>query len=154
MILVEMAHDARIIPIFDTAQRARASHKPAAITPWLGDSVAWWEGDTLVVHTINSHPRQRSYITTKGQVTERYTRWSNDEIFYEFKVEDPSLYTASWGGEMSLMVSHEPLYEYACHEGNYGFMGIMGGARELDRQGRSHPAEKPTFAGVDQADGE
>ena len=152
MILTEMIHDVRVIPIVKSA--AEAKHGPKEIPKWGGDAVGWYEGDTLVVQTVNSHPKQRSFISGGGTVTERYTRWSDNEIFYEFKVEDPSLYTAPWGGEMSLMVSHEPLYEYACHEGNYGFMGIMGGARELDRQGRSHPAEKPTFAGVDQADGE
>ena len=152
MVLTEMIHDVRVIPIVKSA--AEAKHGPKDIPKWGGDSVGWYEGETLVVQTVNSHPKQRSFISGGGTVTERYTRWSDNEIFYEFKVEDPSLYTSPWGGEMSLMVSHEPLYEYACHEGNYGFMGIMGGARALDRAGRPHPVEKPTFAGVDQADGE
>ena len=152
MILTEMVHDVRVIPIVRSA--AEAKHGPKEIPKWGGDSVGWYEGDTLVVKTINSHPKQRSFISPTGVVTERYTRWSDGEIFYEFTVEDPSLYTATWGGEMSLKTSLEPLYEYACHEGNYAFAGIMGGARELDRQGRPYPPEKPTFAGVDQSDGE
>jgi len=152
MILTEMIHDVRVIPI--VASAAEAKHGPKEIPKWGGDSVGWYEGDTLVVQTVNSHPKQRSYITPAGVVTERYQRFSDNEIFYQFKVEDPTLYTAPWGGEMSLMVSQEPLYEYACHEGNYAFTGIMGGARELDRQGRPHPAEKATFAGVDEPDGE
>ena len=119
-----------------------------------GDSVGWYEGDTLVVETVNSHPKQRSYITAKGKVTERYTRWSPTEIFYEFKVEDPVLYTSSWSGEMSLRASEEPLYEYACHEGNYALPGILAGARKLEREGRPHPIEQPIFAGVDVSDGE
>jgi hypothetical protein len=87
-------------------------------------------------------------------VIERYTRWSDTEIFYEFRVEDPTLYKETWGGEMSLKASAEPLYEYACHEGNYALEGILAGARKLEREGRPHPPEKPIFAGVDVSDGE
>jgi hypothetical protein len=147
MILTEMVHDVRVI-------RIGGKHGPTEIPRWGGDSVGWYEGDTLVVETINSHPKQRSYISPAGKVTERYTRWSDDEIFYEFRVEDPVLYTQSWGGEMSLRVSHEPLYEYACHEGNHALPGILAGARQLEREGRPHPVELPIFAGVDTSDGE
>jgi len=147
MILTEMVHDVRVIPI-------GGKHGPKEIPRWGGDSVGWYEGDTLVVETINSHPKQRSYISTSGKVTERFTRWSADEIFYEFRVEDPTLYTQSWGGEMALRVSTEPLYEYACHEGNHALPGILAGARQLEREGRPHPAELPIFAGVDVSDGE
>jgi hypothetical protein len=147
MILTEMVHDVRVI-------RIGGKHGPNEIPRWGGDSVGWYEGDTLVVETINSHPKQRSYISPAGKVTERYTRWSDDEIFYEFRVEDPVLYTQSWGGEMSLRVSQEPLYEYACHEGNHALPGILAGARQLEREGRPHPVELPIFAGVDTSDGE
>jgi hypothetical protein len=147
MILTEMIHDVRIIPI-------GGKHGPNNIPKWGGDSVGWYEGDTLVVETVNSHPKQRSYITPAGKVIERYTRWSDDEIFYQFTVEDPTLYTQPWGGEMTLRVSNEPLYEYACHEGNYALPGILAGARQLEREGRPHPIEKPIFAGVDVSDGE
>ena len=150
MMMVEMIHDVRVIPIVKSA--AEAKHGPNEIPRWGGDSVGWYEGDTLVVHTINSHPKQRSYITTKGQVTERYTRWSDDEIFYEFKVEDPTLYTESWGGEQSLRVSKEPLYEYACHEGNYSMFNLLSGARAYEREGRKNGARKAIFAGVAEAD--
>ncbi len=147
MILTEMIHDVRVIPI-------GAKHTPTEIPRWGGDSVGWYEGDTLVVETINSHPRQRSYISNVGRVVERYTRWSDDQIFYQFTVEDPVLYTQPWGGEMALNVSHEPLYEYACHEGNYALPGILAGARKLEAEGRPHPVEKAIFAGVDVSDGE
>ncbi|MEZ6030781.1 MAG: hypothetical protein R3C46_13645 [Hyphomonadaceae bacterium] len=147
MILTEMVHDVRVIPI-------GGKHGPSEIPRWGGDSIGWYEGDTLVVETINSHPKQRSYISPAGKVTERYTRWSDDEIFYEFTVEDPVLYTGPWGGEMALRVSTEPLYEYACHEGNHALPGILAGARQLEREGRPHPIEKPIFAGVDVSDGE
>jgi hypothetical protein len=147
MILTEMIHDVRVIRI---GQR----HGPGEIPRWGGDSVGWYEGDTLVVETINSHPRQRSYISPTGKVTERFTRWSDNQVLYQFTVEDPSLYREPWGGEMSLNVSHEPLYEYACHEGNYALSGILAGARQLEREGRPQPIEKPIFAGVDVSDGE
>ncbi|RYG34663.1 MAG: hypothetical protein EON93_07725, partial [Burkholderiales bacterium] len=113
MMLTEMIHDVRVIPIVKS--KAEAKHGPGEIPRWGGDSVGWYEGDTLVVETVNSHPKQRSYISSTGKVTERYTRWSPTEIFYEFTVEDPVLYSSSWGGEMSLRASEEPLYEYACH---------------------------------------
>lgn len=147
MILTEMIHDVRVIPI-------GGKHGPTSIPKWGGDSVGWYEGDTLVVETINSHPRQRSYISSTGRVVERYTRYSDTELYYEFRVEDPVLYTAPWGGEMSLRVSDKPVYEYACHEGNHALPGILAGARALEREGRPHPVELPIFAGVDVSDGE
>jgi hypothetical protein len=145
MILAEMIHDARVIKI-------GGKHDP--IAKWGGDSIGWYEGDTLVVETVNSHPKQRSFISLAGKVTERFTRWSADQIFYQFTVEDPTLYSAPWGGEMALNTSHTPLYEYACHEGNYALAGILGGARQLEREGRPQPIEKPIFAGVEIPDGE
>jgi hypothetical protein len=69
-------------------------------------------------------------------------------------VEDPTLYTQTWGGEEAFNTSREPLYEYACHEGNYALGGILAGARQLEREGRPQPPEKPIFAGVDVSDGE
>ncbi len=128
MILVEMVHDVRII-------RLDKDHSDNGIRRWLGDSVGWYEGDTLVVKTVNPHPLQRALITDAGEVTERFTRWSEDQILYEFTVDDPSLYTQTWGGEMSLNRSAEPLYEYACHEGNHSFPGILAGARRLEADG-------------------
>jgi hypothetical protein len=150
MILTEMIHDVKVIPIADK----KPTHGPGEIPRWGGDSVGWYEGDTLVVETINSHPKQRSYISAKGKVTERFTRYSDGQIFYEFTVDDPSLYTTAWGGEMSLNASREPLYEYACHEGNYALGGILAGARQRERDGREDPPVLPIFAGVDVSDGE
>ncbi len=103
------------------AEQARASHKPAAITPWLGDSVAWWEGDTLVSETKNVHPVQASRTSTplslQGTVTERFTRISEGELLYQFRVEDPVHYSKPWSGEYSFKPTNGVLYEYACHEG-------------------------------------
>lgn len=149
MILVEMAHDARIIPLFADAATARASHKPDVIKPWLGTSVGWLEGATVVTETINVRPEQASYgpfwISPTGKVIERYTRINDDEIFYEFIVEDPELYTQTWKGELSFYPSTN-VYEYACHEGNYGLPGILAGARakEAEEGVVAKPAPKKT----------
>src|SRR5690348_14847094 len=125
---VEMNHDARIIPIVKS--KADVKHRPGAIRPWFGDSVGWYEGDTLVVETVNVNPKQNTaQISATGVLTERFTRWSASEILYEFSVDDPALYTQVWKGEQSLHASKEPLYEYACHEGNYALTGILAGAR-------------------------
>jgi hypothetical protein len=132
-ITVEMNHDARIIPIVKSA--ADAKPRPGGIPRWAGDSVGWYEGNTLVVQTVNAHPLQRGLISKDGKVTERFTRWNDSQVLYEFSVDDPTLYTQVWKGEMALNRSAEPMYEYACHEGNYAMPGILGGARELESKG-------------------
>jgi hypothetical protein len=135
MILAEMVHEARIIPIFKS--KAEVKYRPSAIKPWFGDSVGWYEGDALVVETRNVNPAQvQAYISPTGTLTERFSRWSEDQILYEFTVDDPAFYTQAWKGEMSLNRSAQPIYEYACHEGNYSFAGILEGARVLESQGR------------------
>ena len=135
MILVEMVHDARVIPIFPTAEAARASFRPGVIKQWLGDSVGWYDGDALVVETRNVHPQQRGFISKDGKLVERFTRWDDKQITYEFTVEDPSQFTQPWKGEMSFNISDKPSYEYACHEGNYALEGILAGARKQEREG-------------------
>jgi hypothetical protein len=139
---VEMAHDVRIVPIFDSAAKAKASHKPAVITPWLGDSVAWWGGNTLVVETTNVNPLQGQnhpfYLTPKGKVTERLTRTGEKEIAYSFTVDDPDTYTQVWKAELTFYPS-PGIYEYACHEGNYGLEGILAGARAREIEAASKP---------------
>lgn len=132
VILSEMVHDARIIPIFKDAATARASHKPNVIKPWMGDSVGWWEGDVLVAETTNVHPTQGEEnvipLSAKGKVTERFQRYSQDEIFYAFTVEDSEKYAQPWTVENSFR-PQKALYEYACAEGNYGLPGILAGKR-------------------------
>ncbi len=132
MIVVEMVHHARVIPIFANASAAK--HGPDTIPKWTGDSVGWYEGDKLVVETRNVHPLQPSLISPTGTVTERFSRWSDGQVLYEFTVDDPSLYTQPWRGEMALNQS-QPMYEFACHEGNYAMPGILGGARVLESKG-------------------
>ncbi len=132
VVMVEMVHDARIVPIFESAQKARAGHKPSVIKPWMGDSVGWWDGDTLVVETTNVNPTQGAEnaiaLSAQGKVTERFERYSGDEVFYSFTVEDPEKYSRPWTVENSFR-PQKALYEYACHEGNYGLPGILMGKR-------------------------
>ena len=132
---VEMNHDARIIPL--VKDKSQVKHRPGAIQPWFGDSVGWYEGDTLVVETVNVNPKQRSQLSASGKLTERFTRWSEDTILYEFTVDDPEFYTQTWKGEESLHRNKEPVYEYACHEGNYALLGILAGARVQEAQGKT-----------------
>jgi hypothetical protein len=142
---VEMAHDVRLIPIYANAAKARASHAPEVIKPWLGDSVAWWEGNTLVVETINIKPIQAEngpfYLSPKARVTERLTRRSDKEVFYEFTVDDPVTYTQPWKAQLAFRPQSR-LFEYACHEGNYGLEGILAGARLKEKQAGAQAAGK------------
>ncbi|MGQ9426642.1 hypothetical protein ACXYTJ_10405 [Gilvimarinus sp. F26214L] len=135
MILVEMVHDARVIPIH--AGPAEARRAVSSVPRWLGNSAAWWEGDTLVVETRNWHPEQARqgpiYMSERGKVIERFTRYSAQQILYEFEVDDPIYYTRPWRGEMSFNAVDGPVYEYACHEGNMGIIGILKGARAQER---------------------
>jgi hypothetical protein len=139
MIMVEMVHDARVISIHKDKATALAAHRPAALKLWLGDSVGWWEGDTLVVHATNVNAEQARqgpiYLSKQGSVTERFTRVAADQILYEFEVSDPVYYTQAWRVEETLSARQESLYEYACHEGNYAMPGILAGARHQESQG-------------------
>ena len=138
VISVEMVHDARIVPLYDSAEEARANTRPAAWEQWFGDSRGWYEGDTLVVETVNIRPLQMQQssipITEDGRIIERFTRHSDTEIVYQFTVEDEQLYTQPWTAELSYHATEGPMYEYACHEGNYSVPGILGGARREEAE--------------------
>jgi hypothetical protein len=138
MILVEMVHDARIIPIFDSPEEARANRRPVELEQWFGDSVGWYEDGELVVESVNINPIQLSQssipITKEGRVIERFSRYSDDEIFYQFTVEDSNIYSQPWTAELSFYATEDRLYEYACHEGNYAMPGILAGARRLEME--------------------
>ncbi len=133
VILMEHQSEVRIIRIGDVR------HLPDAVRPWKGDSIAHWDGDTLVIETRNLNARQawrrhalwNYYVSDKGAVTERIS-WSRDgELLYEFVVDDPETYTQRWRGQMPLRVTSEPMFEYACHEGNYSMTNILAGGRRL-----------------------
>ena len=127
--LQESNHEVRIIRL-DTR-----THGP--VRQWFGDSVGWWEGETLVVETVGFTPSQtdrrasttRLVMSPNAKVTERFTRISKSQIKYEFTVDDPALFTQVWKGELPLTTTPEPTFEYACHEGNYGLTNILAGAR-------------------------
>ncbi len=125
MIMSEMVHDTRIIRI------GSGPRLPPHIRPWMGDSWARWEGDALVVETTNLHPLQsfrRIPPSEHLKVSERFTRTA-EGILYEFTVDDPTTYSAPWGGEIPFRPLNDRVYEYACHEGNYALSNILSGAR-------------------------
>ena len=126
MILVEMVHDARVI-------RMNSEHAPPEVRRWLGDSIGWWEGDTLVVDTTNFTDRPALSMATRDlHVVERFRRAADGTLIYSFFVEDPNVWTEPWGGEYPWPASDDRVYEYACHEGNYAMEGILKGARILE----------------------
>jgi len=136
-ILAEMNHDARTIPLDGRP------HIPAEIKQWKGDSRGHWDGDTLVVETTNFRFNNQSRFgvawldgMTDGnlKVTERFTRVDPNTIIYRATIDDPTVYTKPWTVELSMSKRTEPLYEYACHEGNYGMVGILSGAREEEKK--------------------
>jgi hypothetical protein len=131
---IEMNHDVRIIRMVDR------DHIPAAITPWLGDSVGWWEGDTLVVETTNFNPKSAVFslgggftYSAKGKLTERFTRTAKDRMLYEFTVDDPVYFKQPWRAQMPFRAAKGPIYEYACHEGNYSIANALSGARAEEK---------------------
>ncbi len=130
VILTEMVNDARVIPLDGR------DHLPGDIRLWRGDSRGRWEGDTLVVETqnFNRHTAfsERQGSTPDLQLVERFTRVDADTLLYEFTVEDPKTWTRPWTAEVSMMRSEALVFEYACHEGNYGMVGILAGARAAD----------------------
>lgn len=138
VIVVEMNHDARIVRLADPKR------PPAHVRTWMGDSVGRWEGDTLVVETMGFQKDESLrpyfgaslYLSPDAKVTERFTRIAADQILYEFSVEDPAVYSQVWRAEMALNVAKGPMYEYACHEGNYSLPGILAGARKAEAEGR------------------
>ncbi len=139
MIDVEMIHDARIIPIAPSKAEALSRFRPSAMETWLGDSVGWYEGDTLVIESRNFNRQQAGqiFISDTGKLTERLTRVSPTDIVYEFSVDDPEVYTQVWKGQIAWRKINGNVYEYACHEGNYGLLNILSGAREQERNGKT-----------------
>jgi hypothetical protein len=128
MIMVEMVHDARIV-------RLNSQHLPPHMKRWLGDSIGWWEGDTLVVDTTNFHPNAGFRGASENlHVVERFSKLDDGNLLYSFTVEDPTVWTASWSGEYAWPRSEDKVFEYACHEGNYALGGIMRGARLLEAE--------------------
>jgi hypothetical protein len=133
MLMSEMIHDVRIAPI-------GGKHRKDDLAQWHGDSVAWWDGDTLVVETRAINATQRgaggTFLSKDGTMIERFSRINDNQILYAFEVNDPTVYSTTWKGEIPLNRIAQPVYEFACHEGNYGMYNILLGGRENDRKGR------------------
>jgi hypothetical protein len=130
MILVEMNHDARIIPL-------NKPHAPPNVRKWLGDSVGHYEGDTLVVDTTNFTSKTRFRGSSENlHVIERFRRVDQHTILYKFTVDDPATWAQSWSGEYPWVAgsADDRLYEYACHEGNYALGDILRGERLLETE--------------------
>ena len=135
--MTEMIHDVRMIPLNG------GPHLPSNVHQWLGDSRGHWEGDTLVVDTTNYKPRSFMGVSSeKLHVTERFTRTGPESLKYEITIDDPG----TWTKPFSLMIpwkhSPKPIYEYACHEGNIGMVGILAGARAEERAAASASQSK------------
>jgi len=134
-ILVEMIHDVRVI-------RLNSTH--SGVRSWYGDSIGHFEGDTLVVETTDYNPNQNLMGGSADmKVTERFTRVGPKRLRYEFKVEDPSVWAGPWSGEYEFTPSKGPVYEYACHEGNYALPDILAGARHAEAEAARTSAGGP-----------
>ncbi len=124
VILTQSNNDARIVPLDGRP------HLPSQIRTWLGDSRARWEGDTLVVETTNFHPeRIWRGATADMRLVERFTRVDADTISYKITVEDPATWTQPWTAEIPWPRIEPPLFEFACHEQNYGVINVVTGAQ-------------------------
>ncbi len=131
MIMSEMVHDARIIRIGEPIPM------PKHIRPYFGNSWARWEGDVLVVETTNISPLpavRGVSLSEDARVIERFSRIDEETILYEFTVDDPTMFTEPWGGEIPINKLHAQLYEYGCHEGNYALSAVLSGARYQEAQ--------------------
>ena len=128
MILAEMVHDARVV-------RMDQAHAPDDVRRWVGDSVGHWDGDTLVVDTTNFREETGLYGGDENlHLVERFTLLDDGNLLYDFTVNDPTAWKGPWSGAYVWQRSDKPVYEYACHEGNYSMGNILRGARRLERE--------------------
>jgi hypothetical protein len=112
-----------------------AKHAPADVRQWLGDSVGHWDGDTLVVDTTNFNNKTRFRGSTENlHVVERFTLIDAGTILYRATIEDPAAFARPWTIEYPFLATKGPIYEYACHEGNYSLVDILGGARKKEAE--------------------
>ena len=134
VLVTEMVHTVRVVPL---------DGRPAlsdGVRQWSGDSRGHWEGETLVVEPSNFND-QRGWrgSTTNMKLVERYTRVDADTLDYEFTVIDPETWTSSWTASIPMRRSLNPMYEYACHEGNHSMDGILAGRRAEERAAPAQP---------------
>jgi hypothetical protein len=128
MILVEMIHDVRIIPLDGRP------HLPQNVRQWMGSYVGHWEGETLVVETTNFTDKTRFQGSSENmRLIERFTRVGPDTLVYEYTVDDPATFTKQWTVRLPMAKNPEPIYEYACHEGNYALPHALEGERNIEK---------------------
>ena len=138
IIHVEMIHDTRIIPL------DRRAHLPSSVRLWMGDSVGHWEGGTLVVDTTNFNDGGGFYGDAGGMfgsdrnlhVVERFSLLDPNTLRYQFEIDDPTAFTRAWRGELTMARTTGPVYEYACHEGNYALPNLLDAFRAGRVSGR------------------
>ena len=136
VIHVEMIHDTRVIRLDGRP------HLPSSIRLWKGDSVGRWEGDTLVVDTTNFNDGGGFYGDAGGNfgwdsnlhLVERFSLLDKDTLLYRFEVDNPTAFTKPWKGELTMTRSTGPMYEFACHEGNYALPNMLNGYRVMERK--------------------
>jgi len=137
VILIEMIHDVRIIPLDNMPQSS------PNIRQWIGLSRGHWENDTLVVETTNFNGKNPFSGSSENlRVIERFTRVSDDMIQYRFTIEDPSVWARPWSGELPLAKTKGPIFEHACHEGNFGLYNTLVGARLQEKKAAEEAAKK------------
>jgi hypothetical protein len=126
LLLNEMVHNARIVPI---------DNRPfTGLRQWSGESRGHWEGNTLVVETKNFYQTTSLQNSTPNYgLVERFTRLENGVLQYEYTVTDPTTWTKPWSAQIQMTLGDQPIYEYACHEGNYGMYGLLAGARAVEK---------------------
>ena len=142
VLFAEDNHEARII-------RLGGQHPAASVRMWMGDSIGWWQGDTLVVETANLSPADGwrwnagdwIRLSADTRITERFTRTGAGTLIYAYRVEDPATYAQAWRGEMVFHTTAAPILEYACHEGNYALTNILAGGRAEDARKARLPAQ-------------
>ena len=131
VVMTEMVNTSRVIPLDGTP------HLDPEVLQWSGDSRGYWEGETLVVETRNFDAKRKWRGTTSSaRLVERFTRVDADTLEYKFTVTDPETWTSPWTASVPLRLNPEPMFEYACHEGNYSMPIMLGGARVEEAAGQ------------------
>jgi hypothetical protein len=139
MILVEMIHDVRVIPLDGRP------HMPQNVRQWMGSYVGHWEGETLVVESTNFTDKTAFRGSSENmRLTERFTRVAEDVIRYQFTVDDPATWATPWSAELPMQRTIGPIFEHACHEGNYGLTNTLAGARLEEKRAAEEAAHKPS----------
>ena len=135
-LLNEMVHETRILPLDDQPRL------PEHLRQFKGDSRGTWDGETLVVETRNFDPRI-SFQGSGGnmRLTERFTRFDDTTLIYEYTIDDPESFNRPWSARLEMKRSDQALFEYACHEGNYGLKNILEHARTSEKRANEAPAD-------------